>query len=92
MLNNEKNNDNKPKNNTSIDIFLANIEFIINYFEKHETEQILFNNENLINLENFQKLFHGYELFQKQIVNNSFRKRILVQILITLYSFIIPFI
>ena len=81
--------DNAPRNNnTKLDIFLANINYIVDFFDKNEIDK---ENSNCnIAIQSYPKYLTNSELFNLELNDSSFRKTILIQFIIVLSSFIKP--
>lgn len=81
--------DNQPNsNNTKIDTFLANINYIVDFFNKNEIDK---ENSNCnIAIQSYPKYLTNSELFNLELNDSSFRKTILIQFIIVLSSLIKP--
>ena len=86
-MNNPINSSNSV-NNSLVNVFLDNLDFIYKFFSNNYID--LTPNKNNIIFESFPKYLTSPLLFNLQLNDINFRKNIIIQILIVLKSFLKP--
>ena len=71
-------------------IFLSNVSYLISFFENNPIDLSINLKGNKINIQSYPKFLTNPQLFNRQLNDSSFRRIILLQIIIVYNSFLRP--
>ena len=74
----------------NLEKFLSNVRYLISFFENNPIDLSINPNGNKINIQSYPKFLTNPQLFNRQLNDSSFRRIILLQIIIVYNSFLRP--